>query len=64
VYGATARAASDLGYDTTIVQDACATLDLEFGGVSVPAPQVHTANMAALALAHEKVRSTTDVVAA
>ena len=53
--GATARASSDHGYNTTIVQDACATMDLEFGGVKVPAEQVHAANMAALAFAHGQV---------
>jgi nicotinamidase-related amidase len=61
--GATARAASDLGYNTFIVQDACATMNLEFGGVTVPAEQVHAANMAALAFAHGKVVSADEVLA-
>lgn len=56
--GATARAATDLGYDTLVVQDACATMDLEFGNVRVAAPQVHAANMAAIAFAHGRVVST------
>lgn len=60
--GATARAATDHGYSTVIVQDACATMDLEFGGVRVSAEHVHAANMAALAFAHGKVVSTADVV--
>ena len=33
---ATTRAASDLGYKTTVVHDACATRDLEFRGQTVP----------------------------
>lgn len=61
--GATARAATDFGYSTTIVQDACATMDLEFDGVKVPAKQVHAANMAALAFAHGKVVATSEFLA-
>ncbi|MDN3562709.1 cysteine hydrolase family protein [Vreelandella neptunia] len=55
---ATSRAASDLGYKTTIVHDACATLDLEFDGVMVPATQVHATIMAALAFAYGTVTAT------
>ncbi|WP_020208221.1 cysteine hydrolase family protein [Gilvimarinus chinensis] len=49
---ATTRAASDLGYQVTVVHDACATMDVEFGGVTVPAAQVHASSMAALAFAY------------
>lgn len=42
------RAAADLGYQVTVLHDACATRDLAFGGQSVPAAQVHAAFMAAL----------------
>lgn len=59
---ATARAATDLGYKTVVVQDGCATMDLEYGGIRVPAEQVHAANMAALAFAHGKVVSTAQLV--
>ena len=52
---ATTRAASDLGYKVTVVHDACATLDLEFNGVSVPAAQVHASSMAALGFAYAEV---------
>lgn len=55
---AAVRAASDLGYEVTVLHDACATLDLEFNGVSVPAEQVHATMMAALAFAYAKVIST------
>lgn len=55
---ATSRAASDLGYKTTIIHDACATLDLEFDGVTVPAPQVHATIMAALAFTYGTVTTT------
>jgi nicotinamidase-related amidase len=60
---ATSRAAADLGYSTTIVEDACATRDLEFNGKTVPAAQVHAAYMSALAFAYGKVVKTDDLAA-
>jgi nicotinamidase-related amidase len=45
---ATARAAADLGYEVTVVADACAAADLEYSGVAVPAASVHAAFMAGL----------------
>ena len=55
---ATTRAASDFGYKATVVHDACATRDLEFGGQVVSAAQVHAAMMSALAFAYAKVETT------
>jgi nicotinamidase-related amidase len=55
---ATTRAASDLGYKTTVVHDACATRDLEFLGQTVPAAQVHAAQMSALGFAYAAIVST------
>lgn len=55
---ATTRAANDLGYKTTTIHDACATLDLAFDGVTAPAAHVHTALMAALAFHYGEVIST------
>lgn len=52
------RAAADLGYSVTVVHDACATMDLEFGGTTVPAAQVHATMMAALGFAYAKLKST------
>jgi nicotinamidase-related amidase len=46
---ATVRAAVDQGLTATVVHDACAAPDLEFGGVTIPGPTVHGAFMAALA---------------
>lgn len=54
---ATARASADLGYRTTIVEDACATRDLEFKGEVVSAAKVHAAYMSALAFAYGQVVS-------
>ncbi|KQN00200.1 Isochorismatase [Sphingomonas sp. Leaf230] len=61
---ATARAAFDFGYGVTVVGDACATRALSNDGVEVPAEQVHTAFMAALAFAYGSVVSTADLLSA
>ena len=45
---ATVRAAVDLGFEVTVVGDACAAPDLEYSGVAVPGAQVHAAFLAAL----------------
>lgn len=55
---ATTRAASDYGYKTTVVQDACATRDLEHEGVTVPAASVHAAMMSALGFAYATITDT------
>jgi nicotinamidase-related amidase len=60
---ACARAAADLDYAVTVLHDACATLDLEFGGVTTPAGQVHAAAMASLEFGYATVRSTRDWLA-
>ena len=44
----TARACQDYGYDVTVIEDACTTLDLEFRGRKIPAQVVHDAYMASL----------------
>ena len=45
---ATARAASDLGFEVVVAEDACATRDLTFGDTTIPAEHVHKAFLAAL----------------
>lgn len=60
---ATTRAAADFGYRTKVVHDACATRDLEFNGVTVPALQVHSALMAALAFGYAAVVGTDEYLA-
>jgi nicotinamidase-related amidase len=60
---AVTRAAADLGYSNTLLHDACATLDMEFNGVKVPAAQVHAAFMAALAFAYAEVIDTDEFLA-
>ena len=52
---ATTRAAADHCFDCTVVQDACATRDLEFGGKTIAATDVHGSFMAALGSAYARV---------
>ena len=60
---AATRAAADLGFEVTVVHDACATRPLAFGGVEVPAAQVHAAALAAMGSAYAKVVSTAELLA-
>lgn len=45
---ATARAASDFGFQVILVEDACATRDLQYGNTIIPAELVHKSFLAAL----------------
>lgn len=45
---AATRAAHDLGYQCTVVGDACATRDLKFGDATVKAMDVHNSTLATL----------------
>lgn len=57
----TVRAASDSGFDCLVVADACATKDMSYGGVAVPAAHVHAAFMAALSSVFAKVVAANEV---
>ncbi|MBA4377017.1 MAG: cysteine hydrolase [Anaerolinea sp.] len=59
---ATTRAAFDLGFQCTVVHDACATQALAFGGVVVPASQVQAAFLAALGSVYAKIVSAEDYI--
>lgn len=61
---AVVRAAADMGYPVTVLHDACATLDLEFNGVTVTAAQVHAAMMAAFAFGYGTVKSSSEYLSA
>jgi nicotinamidase-related amidase len=52
---ATVRAAFDLGFHCTVIEDACAASDLDFNQARIPAEQVHGAFMGALASAYGDV---------
>lgn len=59
---ATVRAGSDLGFDVTVVHDACAASDLHFQGQLVAGATVHSAFMAALHGNYAAVLSAADVL--
>ena len=55
---ASVRQAADLGYEVTLLGDACATRAQSYGGETVPARQVHAAFLAALNGFYAKVVKT------
>ncbi len=57
---ATTRAAFDYGFQCTVIHDACASRDLIFEGLTIPAAQVHGAFMAALGMRYAKIISSKD----
>lgn len=59
---ATTRAAADYGFKCVVVQDACATRDVEFQGKRVSAADVHNASMSALAFAYANVVNTSELI--
>lgn len=52
---ATVRAAFDLGFECTVISDACAASDIEFQGRTIPAADVHASFMGALAAGYANV---------
>ena len=58
----TTRAAFDLGYSCLAAYDACATRNMTFNGLEVPAKQVHAAYMSALGAVFAKVLSTESII--
>ncbi len=59
---ATVRAAFDQGYACMVAHDACATRNLVFNGMEIPAVQVHGAYMAALGAVYAKVLSVEEII--
>lgn len=57
---ATVRAAYDLGFTCTVLHDACATKNLEFNSMVIPAQSVHSAFLGALQPLYGTVMSTRD----
>ncbi len=60
---ATTQAAFDYGLRCQVIHDACATRNLVFEGLEVPAAQVHAAFMAALKARYAQVLSLEDFLA-
>ena len=54
---ATARTAADLGYECIVIHDACASKNLEFGGKTISAEEVHGSFMAALGSVYAELLS-------
>ena len=61
---ATVRAAFDKGYSCLVAHDSCATRNLVFKGVEIPAAQVHGTTMAALGAVYAQVLSSAEIIAA
>ncbi|MFA6149340.1 MAG: cysteine hydrolase family protein [bacterium] len=61
---ATTRAAFDFGFSCTVIEDGCATRDLQFKGEIVKADKVHAAFMSALSAPYAKVMGTADFIKA
>jgi nicotinamidase-related amidase len=59
---AVTRAAHDYGFKVSVVHDACASRELEFNGVQVPAEQVHAAFMSSLGFAYATMITTQEFV--
>jgi len=54
----------DMGYPVTVLHDACATLDLSFRGVNVPAAHAHATIMAAVEFGYGSVKSVDEFLSA
>ncbi len=59
---ATARAASDLGFQVIVAADACASRDLKFDETTIPADLVHKSFLAALK-SYGRVMKTEEIIA-
>ncbi|HSM70410.1 MAG TPA: isochorismatase family protein, partial [Anaerolineales bacterium] len=59
---ATTRAASDLGFQVIVAEDACATRDLEYSDTTIPAELVHKSFLAALR-SYGKVMKSEEIIA-
>jgi len=59
---ATARAASDFGFELVVAEDACATRDLKYGDTTIPADMVHKSFLAALR-SYGKVMKSEEIIA-
>jgi nicotinamidase-related amidase len=59
---ATTRAAYDLGFSCTVLHDACATKNLEFSSMLIPAQTVHNAFLAAMQPMYANVVSVRDFI--
>lgn len=59
---ATVRAAFDYGFNCIVAHDACATRELTFNEVIVPAKQVHASYMAALGAVYAQTKGVDEIL--
>lgn len=59
---ATVRAAFDKGYTCIVAHDACATRNMAFNSIDIPAAHVHGAYMAALGAVYAKVLRSEEII--
>lgn len=55
---AATRAASDYGFNCTVVEDACTTRDLSYGEITVKAKDVHYATLSSLNISYATIKTT------
>jgi nicotinamidase-related amidase len=60
---AATRAAADFGFEVLVAHDACATRNLKFKDVEIPAAQVHASALAAMNGNYARVLSTDELLA-
>ena len=61
---AAVRGASDFGFQTTVIGDACTTRDLQFGGRTIKAADVHFSTLASLDRYYGRVLNTDEFISA
>jgi nicotinamidase-related amidase len=59
---AATRAAHDLGFDCTVISDACATRDLKYGEEVIPAKEVHLSTLATLKGTYANIMTTAELL--
>ena len=59
---ATVRVAFDKGFTCIVVEDACATRNLSYGGIEVPSTNVQASFMAALSAVYAKVTTSDEII--
>lgn len=59
---ATTRAASDLGFDCTVIANACATRDLKYGDITVKAKDVHYSTLSTLKGTYAKIETADEFI--
>jgi len=59
---AAARAASDYGFNCTVIEDACTTRDLKFGNTIVNAKDVHYSTLSTLKGTYAEIKTTEEFI--